>query len=66
MCAGAILNSRISKLYYGAKDSRLGSCGSVINLFMENYGSSPEIYGGILEEQCAEELSKFFKKLREK
>ena len=65
MCAGAILNSRISKLVYGAKEPRFGSCGSVINLFMENYGFSPEIYGGILEEECAEILNNFFKRVRE-
>lgn len=64
MCAGAILNSRISRLCYGTKDSRAGSCGSVINLFMEGYGRSPEIYGGILEEKCRELLSGFFKEIR--
>ena len=65
MCAGAIINSRISRLVYGAKEPRFGSCGSVINLFMENYGFSPEIYGGILEDECAEILNDFFKKVRE-
>lgn len=64
MCAGAILNSRISRLVYGAKEPRFGSCGSVINLFMENYGFSPEIYGGILEKECAGILNEFFKKVR--
>lgn len=64
MCAGAILNSRISKIFYGAKDDRAGSCGSVINLFMENYGRSPQIVGGILKDECAEVLKDFFKKLR--
>ncbi|MGM9521020.1 MAG: nucleoside deaminase [Oscillospiraceae bacterium] len=64
MCAGGILLSRISRLYYGARDKRLGSCGSVINLFMENYGRSPEIYGGILEKECIQILNAFFRKLR--
>lgn len=64
MCAGAIMNSRISRLYYGAKDSRAGSCGSVINLFMENYGRSPEIYGSVLESDCKAILSDFFSSLR--
>ena len=64
MCAGAILNSRVSKLFYGVKDKRAGSCGSVINLFMENYGRSPQITGGIMEEECAVVLTEFFKKLR--
>ena len=64
MCAGGILLSRISRLYYGARDKRLGSCGSVINLFMENYGRSPEIYGGILEKECIQILNAFFRELR--
>lgn len=64
MCSGAILNSRISRVYYGVKDARAGSCGSVINLFMENYGHSPEIYGSILEAECKKLLSSFFKSLR--
>lgn len=66
MCAGAVLNSRVSRIVYGARDRRLGSCGSVINLFMENYGFSPEIRGGVLETECAEILGDFFKKQREK
>ncbi len=64
MCAGAILNSRVSKVVYGAKEERTGSLGSVINLFMENYGFSPEITGGVLENECAELISRFFKMKR--
>ena len=64
MCAGAIFNARISELYYGAKDQQTGSCGSVINLFMENYGFSPKIVGGLLSDECAGVLTGFFKKLR--
>ena len=64
MCAGAILNARLSRLYYGAKDARMGSCGSVINLFMENYGRSPEIYGGVLEADCVKLLRDFFQRIR--
>ena len=64
MCAGAILNARISRLIYGVRDARMGSCGSVINLFMENYGRSPEIYGGVLEADCAALLRTFFQQLR--
>ena len=66
MCAGAVINARIPKLYYGAKESLSGSCGSVINLFMERYGHSPQIVGGILEEDCAALMSDFFKSLRDK
>ena len=64
MCAGAIINSRIGKLYYGAKEPKSGSCGSIINLFMENYGYSPEIYGGLLGKECAGVMRDFFEKIR--
>lgn len=64
MCAGAILNARISELRFGARDAVSGSCGSVINLFMENYGFSPKIIGGLLEHECSKLLTDFFKKLR--
>lgn len=66
MCAGAILNSRIKRIYYGAKDRRLGACGGVINIFMENFGYSPEIYPDVLADECKTLLSDFFKKARDK
>jgi len=66
MCAGAIINARIDKVFYGAKDSVTGSCGSVINLFMENYGHEPEIVGGVLKDECAFLIENFFKGLRNK
>ena len=65
MCAGAIMVSRITRLYFGAKDANMGSCGSVINLFMENYGRRVQIYGGVLEEECARILRFFFNKVRD-
>ncbi len=61
MCAGAIINSRIPVLVYGAKEPLSGSCGSIIDLFWENYGHRPEIYAGVLEEDCAAVLRDFFK-----
>lgn len=64
MCAGAIMNARVSRLFYGAKDENMGSCGSVLNLFMENYGCRTEITGGVLQNECACLLSDFFRKLR--
>ncbi len=66
MCAGAILNARSGSVYYGAKDTATGSCGSVVNLFMEPYGHEPRIYGGILESECAALLTEFFRSLRGK
>ena len=64
MCAGAAIMSRISKVVYGAHDDLTGSCGSIINLFMEPFGHSTQIIGGILEEECSGLMSVFFKSLR--
>ena len=64
MCAGAIINSRIAKLFYGSREENSGSCGSVINLFMERYGHSPQIVGGIMDDECKAVLKEFFEKLR--
>jgi len=64
MCAGAIIMSRIGRVFYGARDSLTGSCGSVINLFMEPYGHNAQVTGGVLAEQCSELLTEFFRKLR--
>lgn len=65
MCAGAIINSRIRKVYFGASDLKNGSLGSVINLVDLPYNHKPEILSGILEEECSSLLSNFFKNLRE-
>ena len=65
MCAGAIIMSRIERVFFGACDELTGSCGSVINLFMEPYGHSTQIVGGILVRECTEMLTEFFKNLRE-
>ena len=66
MCAGAIINSRISEVVFGAFDKRAGSCcnDSVINLFSCGYDSRVEVFGGIREEECKELLSSFFKNRR--
>lgn len=64
MCAGAIINARLSTVVYGAREARSGSVGSVINLFEENYGHRPRVYGGVLREECAAVLSEFFRHLR--
>ncbi len=66
MCTGAIINSRIKTLYYGAKDPKAGSCGSVVNLFELPYNHKPEVIEGVLKDKCAEILRDFFRKLREK
>lgn len=64
MCAGAMLNARLGRLYFGARDRVMGACGGVMNLFMENFGHSPQIVGGILQDACAAVLADFFQALR--
>jgi tRNA(adenine34) deaminase len=64
MCAGGIINSRISAVYYGAKDDKAGCCGSVLNLFEERFNHKPRIQGHILETECAALLQDFFAGLR--
>lgn len=64
MCAGAIINSRLDRVVYGAKDPKAGSCESVINLFDLPYNHKPFVSSGILEEECSSILTEFFKKLR--
>ena len=66
MCAGAIINSRIKRLVYGSYDYKAGSCKSVINLFNLPYNHKPVVIGGVLENECSQMLSDFFKELREK
>ena len=65
MCAGAIINSRIKRLVYGAADPKAGSCSSVTDLFALPYNHRPEVVRGFMEDECAQRLSSFFKKLRE-
>ncbi len=64
MCAGAIINSRISKVFYGTSDYKSGSCKSVVNLFDLPYNHKPVVVYGVLESECSKLLSNFFKKLR--
>ena len=66
MCAGAILNARITRVYYGARDSAFGACGGVTNLFMEQFPNRPALVGGILAEECQAVLADFFNGLRQK
>lgn len=64
MCTGAIINSRIKKVTFGANDDKAGSCGTLTNLFDINYNHKPEIESGFMEEECSEILREFFKELR--
>lgn len=64
MCAGAILNARIPRVYYGARDREMGACGGVLNLFMEDFPHPPALVGGVLAEDCRRVLTDFFRDLR--
>ena len=65
MCAGAILNSRINRLVFGAFDPKGGAAGTIINLLEDTrFNHRVEIIPGILEEDCKEILQSFFKSLR--
>ena len=64
MCSGAIINSRIKKVYFGAYDKKAGSLGSVTDLSELKYNHKPQIFGGQISEECGMILSDFFKKLR--
>lgn len=66
MCAGAIINARIKKVYFGAYDKKNGACGSVTNLFETNFSYKPDYIGGFKEKECADVLTDFFKNLRKK
>lgn len=66
MCAGAIINSRIKNVVFGAYDKKNGACGSVVNLFNENFSFKPLYTGGFMEEECSEILISFFRGLRNK
>ena len=64
MCAGAIVNARIPRVVYGARDAKAGSCGSVCDLFSMAYNHHPQVEAGVLEEECAKLLTDFFRELR--
>lgn len=66
MCAGAIINSRIKTVYYGASDLKAGSFGSVVDFNSLPYNHKPKIVSGVMEDEAKEMLSSFFKALREK
>ncbi len=64
MCAGAVINSRIDRVVFGAYDVRFGAMGSVCELHKMPFNHFPEVSGGVLKEECVLLLKNFFKKLR--
>lgn len=64
MCMGAIINSRLGKVVYGAKDAKAGACGSVIDLRSYPLNHKPQVECGFMKEECAALLTDFFKKKR--
>ena len=67
MCGGAIIQSRIRNVYFGAYDPKGGAFGSSINILgAKNINHHPNVEGGILEKECAELIKEFFKRKRNK
>lgn len=65
MCAGALINSRIEKIFFGAYDSKSGCLGSVTDVFVLPFNHKIDYYGGIMEDDCLALLRDFFKEKRE-
>ncbi len=66
MCAGAIIQARIRKVYFGAPDPKAGAAGSKVNLFQPGlFNHTTEIQGGLLQERCSQILKQYFKIKRE-
>jgi tRNA(adenine34) deaminase len=67
MCAGAIVQSRVDKVVYGATDPKAGCAGTLMNLLEERrFNHQAEVFGGCLEDACGLILTTFFRKLRQK
>lgn len=66
MCCGAIINSRIDQVIFGAYDPKSGSAVSVQRMFELGYNYRPEFIGGVMEQECSDMLSDFFRELRER
>lgn len=67
MCAGAIMLSRVKRVVYGATDPKGGCAGTLMNLLEdERFNHQSEVIGGVLEKECGQILSDFFRKIRER
>ena len=67
MCSGAIILSRIKKVVFGASDPKAGCAGTLMNLLVdERFNHQSEVIGGVLEDECGQLLSSFFRNVRER
>lgn len=64
MCAGAIINSHLKRVVYGAFDENMGACASVTELFEKKFSWKPLVRSRVLEQECSEILKNFFKGIR--
>lgn len=64
MCTGAIINARIARVVFGARDEKYGACGSVCDLTQMAFNHHPELVGGIREQEAIERMQNFFRELR--
>ena len=64
MCAGAILNARVRRVFYGARDEVMGAGGGVLNLYMEGFPRPPQLVGNVCGDECRAVLKTFFRDLR--
>ena len=66
MCSGAIINSRLRRVVYGAKDPKAGCCGSLTDLFAMPFNHHPVMEQGLMEEESQALVQEFFSSLRQK
>ena len=64
MCMGALINARIGRVVFGAKDARAGACGSLLSLASYPLEATPSVTGGVLAEECLVPLRDFFAAMR--
>ncbi len=66
MCTGAIIQSRIKRVVYGASEKRWLACKEILNMNPNYFNHHPEVVSGIMEEECSEQISQYFKNKRKK